>query len=202
MFNIDHDRNLGDLKPVMRELTESQIENVLYKVEESGLNVLLSPTSPEEAENFTGEDIELLLTSARLYFDVIILDLPKELNEISVSSLSNADHILYVVNLERPSIVRMQSVLDLLERYHLTKDDNVLLVVNKYSKSHDINLAELQRMSRFQVMGTITDNFKFLQGYINLGKPLLAEKKDKGKKGIPRDFINLTTAALQKLGGE
>jgi pilus assembly protein CpaE len=202
LLNIRHDRHLGDLKPVIRELTESQLNNVLCKLEESQLHILLSPNSPEESEQFHSEDIELLLFACRSYFDVIVLDLPKELNEISISALNNTDHIFYVVSLERPAIVRMQNVLDLLDRYHLIDDERVSIIVNRFSKKHDIGLTELQRMSRFRIQGTIADDFHQLQHFINLGLPWQQTKKQKVKRGPVKDLMELTTSALQLVGGE
>ncbi|RXT07834.1 AAA family ATPase [Ammoniphilus sp. CFH 90114] len=202
LFNINHSRHIGDLKPVIRELTESQVKNVIYRMEESGLHILLSPNSPEEAEQFKSEEIEMLLNACRLYFDVIILDIPKELNEISISALNGSDHIFYVVHLERPAIVNMQSVLDLLERYHVIKDDNVSVIVNRFNKQHDISLTELQKMTRFPVLGTVADDFKLLQPYINLGQPWYTDPKVKVKKGPVKSLLDLKNSTLAVIGGE
>ncbi|WP_126424947.1 AAA family ATPase [Brevibacillus marinus] len=201
LFNIRHDRHLGDLKPVIRELSEHQLNNVLYRMETTRLNLLLSPNSPEESENFSSEEIELLLFACRSCFDLVILDIPKELNEISVSALNNSDHIFYVAGLERPAIVRMQNVLDLLDRYHLIGDDNVSIIVNRFSRKHDIGLEELRRMSRFPILGTIADDFAQLQRCINLGLPWQQHAGQKVRKGPVLDLLKLTDATLQLVGG-
>lgn len=202
MFNITHDRNLGDLKSVIHELTESQVRNVLYRMEESGLSILLSPNNPQEAETFTGEDIELLLTACRQFFDLIVLDVSKELNDISVNAISQSDYLIYVANLERPAIVKMQKVLQLLDRYHLMKEDNIGIIVNRYSKKHDLTLDELEKMCKFPVLGTIADDYKHLQRYFNLGLPLLTDSNPKRAKGPAKDIHQLATAMLSRLGGE
>lgn len=200
LFNIEHNRNLGDLKPVIRELTGSQLMNVVYRME-SGLHVLLSPNSPEEAEQFTTEDIEMLIAASRLHFDVVVLDIPKELNEISITALGQSDYILYVVEAERPAIVNMQSVLDLLERYHLIRDNNVFLIVNKFSKMNDISLQELKRMIRFPILGTIADDYRTIQPYINLGIPWYTDPKLKIKKGPVKDLLDLEGSLQTLMGG-
>ncbi|MBO8165499.1 MAG: AAA family ATPase [Brevibacillus sp.] len=202
LLNIRHDRHLGDLKSVIHELTESQVNNVLYRMESSNLHVLLSPGSPEQSEHFKSEDIELLLFACRSYFDLVVLDIPKELNEVSISALTHSDHIFYVVTLERPAIVRMQGVLDLLERYQLLRDDNVSLIVNRFSKKHDIGLDELKRMTRFPVCGTIMDDFAQLQRPINLGLPWQQSPRQKLKRGPVKDLVQLSASALQRVGGE
>lgn len=201
LFNIRHDRHLGDLKPVIREMTETQLNHVLYRMETTRLHLLLSPNSPEESENFKSEEIELLLFTCRSCFDLVILDIPKELNEISVSALNNSDHIFYIAGLERPAIVRMQNVLDLLDRYHLINDNNVSIIVNRYSKKHDIGLEELERMSRFPILGTIADDYAQLQRCINLGLPWVQHAGQKVKKGPLLDLLKLTAATQKLVGG-
>ncbi|WP_068777503.1 AAA family ATPase [Paenibacillus sp. FJAT-26967] len=202
LFNLKHDRNIGDLKSVLQELTFSQLNNVISRTEASPLSILLSPNHPQEAEMFHSEDIELLLSACRQHFDCIILDVPKELNEISISALSQSDKILYVVNLERPSIVRMKDVLNILDRYHLLKEDIVALVVNKFSKKQDISLDDLGKMSSLPVISKISDDFKGLQSHFNLGEPLSFQLKDKKLKGPVRDLAGLTSDLLVAMGGD
>ncbi|WJH34652.1 AAA family ATPase [Paenibacillus sp. CC-CFT747] len=201
LLDVPHDRNLGDLKSVLKELTFSQLNNVLYRREDSPLSVLLSPAHPQDAENFGSDDIELLLTACRQHFDLIVLDVPKELNEVSISAISQTDLLLYVLQLDRPSIVRMQQVYNILERYHLVKDESVALVVNRFSKKNDVTLDDLQKMTLFPVWGTIADGMNGLQQLVNLGQLLHTKANDKGPKGPARDMYQLTSVVLQKVGG-
>lgn len=203
MFDIRFERNLGDLKSVLRELTFSQLNNVLYRLESSGLSILLSPSHPQEAENFNSEDIELLLSACGQHFDMIVLDLPKELNEVSISAISQSDHLLYVTNLERPAIVRMQSVLDILNRYHLVKEESLSLVINKYSKKQDVARSDLEKITTVPIIGAVSDDRKgTLQTNINLGRPLLTKPKEIGDKGPARDMYQLMTNLMARVGGE
>lgn len=203
LLNIHFERNLGDLKTVLRELTLNQISNVLYKVDSSGLQVLLSPSHPQEAEIFKSEDMELLFTACRQYFDYIVLDLPKELNEVSISALSQSDYVLYVINLDRPSIVRMQNVMDILDRYHLLNEDQLALVINKFSGKTDITVSDLTKMTSTPILGKVSDDRKHkLQTQVNLGQLLLNDAKVKGLKGPPKDILQLMNDLLLRLGGE
>ena len=203
LFDIRFDRNLGDLKSVLRELTFSQLDNVVYRMEPSGLSVLLSPNHPQEAENFRSDDIELLLAACRQHYDIIVLDLPNELNEVSISAISQCDLLLYILHLERPSIVRMNHVLDILNRYHLVREESVYLVINKYSKTQDISRSDLEKMTTLPILGTISEDRKGnLQTCINLGKPLLNKPKDKGEKGPPGELHQLMSEVLARMGGE
>jgi Flp pilus assembly protein, ATPase CpaE len=202
LMDIKHDRDIGDLKSVMKELTHSQINNVLYKREDSQLHVLISPKHPQEAEQFKGEDVEQIIKACRGHYDVIVLDIPKEMNEISIGALGQTSLLYYVTELDRPGISRMQNVLQLLDRYHLVKEDSIAIVVNRFSKKRDVQLEELRKMTAYPIAGTIADHFKAIQSYINLGEPLLKSRKDKGSKGPARDIWQLTNELLQRIGGD
>lgn len=201
LFSIaNHNRHLGNLKPVINELTEAQIRNVVYTMPDSKLHILLAPCSPEEAELFTSDDIESLLTSCRSYYDLVILDIPKELNEVSISGLNHTDYLFYVLRLERPSIVTMQNVLNLLERYHLVKAGSVGLIINRFDKKLDLGIDELQKMTQYPLIGTIKDDYKSIQSYINFGVPWYNELKRKSKKGPMRDLLMVKSTILSMVG--
>lgn len=200
MLNIKHNRNIGDLKGIINELTESQIKNVAYEMEKTNLEVLLSPNSPEDAENFTTDDIQMLLSACKRHYDLIVLDLPKELNEISISGLSNASQVFYTFCMERPSIERMQSVIDLFERYQLISENNLTLVINKHSKKQDITDSEMEKMSIPPIMGRITADHQRIGSAINLGIPLM-DGEVKEKKGPAKDIANLSVAIQELIGG-
>lgn len=204
-LDIQFERNLGDLKTVLQEITYSQLSNVLYKLESSGLHLLLSPAHPQEAENFTGEDIEMLFNACRQHFDYIILDLPRELNEVSISAISQTDELVYVLNLDRSSILSLKSVLDILDRYHLMDMSRISLVINKHSKKSDVTTADLEKIVNIPTIGSISEDLKGqLQMSANLGQPLLLERKDKlkGLKGPIKEFIELQAVLSSKEGGE
>jgi len=200
LLDIKHERDIGDLKSVIKELTLSQINNVLFKHEDSALHILLSPSNPQEAEHFKGDDIEAIIKACRDHYDAIILDIPKEMNEISVGALNQTSYLLYVTELDRPSIARMQSVLALLDRYHLVKEDRISLLVNRYSRKRDVGLDELKKMCSHPISGTVADHFKAIQSHINLGEPMLKHRKDKGAKGPARDIWHVTNELLKQMG--
>ncbi len=204
-LDIAFERNLGDLKSVLHELTFTQLSSVLYRVEASNLSLLLSPAHPQEAENFAGDDIELLFSVCRQHFDYIILDLPHELNEVSISAISQTDQLAYVLNLDRSSILSLKSVLDILDRYHLIDNSQLALIINKHSRRSDITRDDLEKIINLPVLGSISEDLKGqLQTSANLGLPLIMERQEKLKslKGTVKQFIELQAALTGREGGE
>lgn len=204
-LDIAFERNLGDLKSVLHELTFSQLSSVLYRVDSSNLNLLLSPAHPQEAENFTSDDMELLFSVCRQNFDYIILDLPHELNEVSISAISQTDQLAYVLNLDRASILSLKSVLNILDRYHLIDTSQIALILNKHSRRSDVTRDDLEKIINLPVLGSISEDLKGqLQTSANLGLPLIMERQEKLKslKGPIKQFIELQSALTGREGGE
>ncbi|QJC50772.1 AAA family ATPase [Paenibacillus albicereus] len=204
-LDIQAERDLGDLKSVLQELTYSQLNNVLYRLDPSGVQVLLSPAHPQEAETFGGTDMELLFGACRQHFDYIVLDLPKPLDEVSIAALNNADRVLYLLAVDRPSIVRMKHALDIIDRYHLTDPEQLSILVNRHSKKADVTLDDLAKMVSVPVIGVIPEDVKRgLQTRMNIGKPLHVEPgmKIKRMRGPLKEYAELAKRLLQEEGGE
>ncbi|MCM3749936.1 AAA family ATPase [Paenibacillus pasadenensis] len=204
-LDIQAERDLGDLKSVLQELTYSQLSNVLYKLEPSGVQVLLSPAHPQEAETFGGSDIELLFSACRQHFDYIVLDLPKSLDEISIAALNHADRVFYMLNVDRPSIVRMKHAFDIMDRYHLTDAEQLSILVNRHSKKADVTLDDLGKMVSVPVIGVIPEDNKMgIQSRMNVGKPLHVEPgmKIKRMRGPLKEYAELALKLFKEEGGE
>ena len=90
---------VADLVPVLDELSHDHLERVLF-VHPAGFRVLLGPPEPSLAAalppDYAPRAVELL----RLDHDVVILHLPRVLDEASRGALELADDVLVVVSLD------------------------------------------------------------------------------------------------------
>jgi pilus assembly protein CpaE len=90
---------VADLVPVLDELTQDHLERVLY-AHPAGFRALLGPPEPSLAAalpaEYAARAVELLRTEA----DVVILHLPRALDEACRGALELADEVLLVVSLD------------------------------------------------------------------------------------------------------
>lgn len=140
------DRDVVDL---LRDLdAATTLTPYLLHHAETGLNVLAPPREAAEAERLTPEDLSRVLVALRRRFETLVVDLPSQLDLMTLSALDLADRIWVVTQAVTPAVVSTGRLLALLDEVGLT--DRVRLVVNQYS-SYEGNLSEglvAQRLGR------------------------------------------------------
>lgn len=114
---MDGDLHFGDLRlqlgapddaPSILQLptshiTEDDLASVVYR-DRSGLDVLLAPSRMEEADMVTAREIDLVLRVARRVYDVVVVDAPPTMNDMTLGYLDRADVMINVVTPEPGSI--------------------------------------------------------------------------------------------------
>jgi pilus assembly protein CpaE len=131
-LNLEGERNLRSLGPVLQELDREAVNSVLQTTP-NGLRVLLPPTSPEDAEMFHVEDISALLLFFKRTSALTVVDTSGRLDAALVASAHDADLITIVTPPELPALRDTAKFLETLERLSVTKD-RVAVVVNHASR--------------------------------------------------------------------
>lgn len=189
-LDIQGQRNIIDLIPVIDELNINHFNNVVIALEQTGVEVLLGPANPELAESITEEHIASIFAKARKYYDFVVVDLPSEMNISSLSTLNLADQILYVTMPDSPSLYVMKSAFEIFAKCGLA-EEKISLVINRVSNKNDINVNDIAQLSHFPTIARIRSDFLANQTCINLGKPLFKSLQDKGMTRLARDILLL-----------
>lgn len=96
---------------------------------QSGIQVMLSSSSPEYAELIHPEHIDAILSSLRTEFDYIVLDMGVSIGDCTIAALETADTILLVVTEDIAALHDAKRSIKVLEA--LNQQDKIKLVVNK-----------------------------------------------------------------------
>ncbi|MFV2062723.1 MAG: AAA family ATPase [Chloroflexota bacterium] len=124
---VDGDLQYGDLRlllevpdsaPSMMQLptghiTEADLVPVLWR-DPSGIDVLLAPPRLEQADMITLAEVENVLGLLRRLYDVVVIDAPSTMDEMTLALLDGADAMLSIVTPERGAVrktVRCRQVL-------------------------------------------------------------------------------------------
>ncbi len=99
----------------------------------SGVSVLCSPSAPEFAEYVTPKHVEALVNQMRPFYDFIIVDLPSDLSECTLTALENSDHILMVSRLDISSFRAAKLAMGIFRT--LQQEEKVLFLINADYKS-------------------------------------------------------------------
>lgn len=190
-LDLPEAKSIFDLLPVINELNINHINNVKSWLEPTGVDILLAPADPEKASHFDGDKLELLLAALPHYYDYVVVDHPSELNVAGISALEKADHILYVVTPDSPSLYAMKASFNIFKGYQLPKKGQISVVVNRESNKNDININDIAALSDYPVIAQIRSDFQTVQSFVNIGKPLFGNSKDKSMSKLARDFLQM-----------
>ncbi len=114
---IDGDLQFSDLRGLLRvpdtapsilqlptdRIAESDLASVLWR-DPSGIDLLLAPPRVEQAEMITSRDLEKVISLLRRIYNVVIIDSPPAITDITLAYLDDADSIISVVTPDRGSV--------------------------------------------------------------------------------------------------
>jgi pilus assembly protein CpaE len=89
--------SLSDLAPVLDELTPEHLDRTLFS-HSRGFRTLLAP--PEPGEPMPAPGVAAVARLLRSSFDMVLLHLPRALDEATRAAVEESDRILVVVNLD------------------------------------------------------------------------------------------------------
>lgn len=139
----------------------------------SGINALLSPADPEQAETVTGAQVTAILQTLKKSYDYVVVDTCAYLNEVVVGTLEAADQVLVLVTQDLPALKHARLNIDILER--LNFHNKIKLVLNK-TRPDVLKPSELEKSLNFSLWHAVPDEEKIVLPSINRGMPfVLAE---------------------------
>jgi pilus assembly protein CpaE len=132
-FDADQEtRTLADLVPVLDELAGEHVEPVL-RDHAGGFRALVAPAAPDAAGGFGADQATALVKALKDLAEVVVLHLPRCLDDGIRGALESADQILVVVTLDVLAFRDARRALGLLDELGL--GSRVQLVINRAARS-------------------------------------------------------------------
>ena len=160
-------------------------------------SILAAPEDPAQAVEITPEHIEAVLGLAVTQYDFVLLDVGRPINTHSVKALDRADTIFPVLQAALPSIRNAKKMLQIFTSLGYTAD-KVELIVNRFEKSGEIDIAGIQRsLGKFSIH-TVANSYKRVAASINRGEPLMSSAPS---NPVARNLAEFACALSPKPGG-
>jgi pilus assembly protein CpaE len=185
MLNLYPSRTLANLVEEPPPWTCSLVQDYMIRHEESGVDVLLSPSRPEYAEIVAMEHVEQCLTLLREKYDFILVDTIPLFRNVELAILDASDRILIVTNLELSAVKDVKLCLDLMSNLNYPAE-KLLLVVNKgFPAVGGLSTDDVQAGLKREVSLVLPSAEKDVVESINKGKPFMlrpdADETDLGR---------------------
>jgi pilus assembly protein CpaE len=139
----------------------------------SGLKLL---TTLQEQLVLPGEvsidHLDKLLTLAISSYDLIFVDLPRQIDSVSATVLERADHVIIVVQQSLAHMRDAKRLVKILKSEFNLASKNIIIVVNRYDADAHMQIKDIQTTLEIQEVLTIPNDYEKVAQSTNLGIPL------------------------------
>lgn len=142
----------------------------------SNYEILAAPDDPAQSLQVKPEHLDAILNLAVNQYDFIILDVSKNLDDLTIKALDRAHNIFLVVQTLLPYVRNANRMMTVFRSLGY-QQDKVELLVNRFWKNGEIGLDDLRASLGISKMRTIPNGYKEVAKAINQGVPLATVSK-------------------------
>ena len=190
-LNIDASYTILDLVKNLKRIDPLFLDGSLVK-HISGIRVLAEPFYAEDARRITPADIDEILDVLAQSFDYVVVDTPKEFDDMLALVLDKANLILFITEMDVPSLKSAHRALELFERMGIY-DKKIRLILNRYVKSKLMTLESVEKALGVKVFWTLPNNYPVAIAAVNQG---LSIQECDPRSDIAKSYLGLTDAVL------
>lgn len=194
LLDLKPTATLADLKDYAAGMDRFVFEHALTR-HGSGVSLLASPRSPEDAAHVSPQCIREALNWARALFPYVVVDVGQPLHEDKLEALRPADVILLVFRLDYASLRNVKRELEHLERNGIERR-RVTLIVNRYGQAGELSASEAGKGLSTKLTYFLPDDPRAVNGANNKGIPVVLDSpRAKVSKSIVRLAASLDAVA-------
>jgi pilus assembly protein CpaE len=156
--------------------------------------LLAAPEDPIQAMEVRQEHIQALINLARNLYDIVILDVSRALDPVSIKALDNADLIFPVMQFTLPFIRDARRLLEVFRSLGYERE-KVHLIVNRFEKGGEIRMEDVERTLGQTVFWTIPNSFRAVAASVNQGIPINKLSKN---NPVTRSLNDMGKALVRK----
>jgi pilus assembly protein CpaE len=152
------------------------LKSVLVK-HDSGVDLLLAPTSPEEADLITPERFAAVLAMLRSIYDYVIVDVDKRLGDLALSILDHADEVQIVMTADLSCLKNVRLVLEALRKVGFDPK-RLKLVLNRSNAFTGVSVSAAEGALKREFETKIPNEYRIAISAQNTGSPFNYSKPD------------------------
>jgi pilus assembly protein CpaE len=195
MLNLSPQNTIAGLAQKSHTGIDAELlDQFLTKHPESGLQVLVAPSTPQYAESITVYTVEQVMETMRDRFDHIIVDTPSQLQDTTLAVLDAANTILLLTSLDLLALHKTRTALEMLRQ--LYTPEKIQIVLNRANSDVGITLEDVESVLGTSMRAAVPSDGKIVVTSVNEGKPFVIYNAG---TPIARRINNL---ALEILGRE
>jgi len=184
MVNAAHELHQLDAEMLDSLLTEHP----------TGLKVLAAPLEPAFADDITTAGLMQMLDLLQETYDYVVVDTASMLDELILSLIEKADHVLMVVDMDLPSVKNAKLALETLRLLKFSTQ-NVQLVMNRSNSKAKLDNKEIEGALKMEISAAVPSDAA-VPNSVNEGRPIV-ESDPKGK--VAKGFESVAELIVGKI---
>ena len=191
-LNLQASYTILDLVKNLKRIDPLLLEGSLVQ-HSSGVRVLAEPFRAEDASTIRVEDVEQILDTLVQSFDFVIVDIPKEFDDIVSLVLDKSHLILFITEMDVPSLKSTHRALEFLGRLGIY-ERKIRLLLNRYIKSKIMTLQSVEKTLGIKVFWTLPNDYPTAIAALNQG--LTIHEADP-RSDLARSYEGLADAVMK-----
>lgn len=209
---IDLDLAFGDVAISMQlEPTKSLVDAVSSaghldeKVDElvtnyhEGLDCILAPVVPGDAEKIPVSVVEEVLSAVRRRYDYVVIDTPAQFSEHVLAALDASHHHVLLTTAEIPAMKNLRLTLDMLDLLAYRHDARSI-VLNRSDARGGLGVGDVEKAIKCAIAAQVPASHD-VPASINRGVPIVDALPDHLVSRAIRDFANSVIAGESAIRG-
>ena len=174
-----HDRKAtSDIAEVARNLSRLDASFLSASTVQvtSNYEILAAPEDPAQSLQIKPEHLDAILNVAVNQYDFIILDVSKNLDDLTIKALDRAHNIFLVVQTMLPFVRNAHRMMSVFRSLGYPQE-KIELLINRFWKNGEIGLDDIRASLGVNKMRIIPNGYKEVAKAINQGVPLATVSK-------------------------
>jgi pilus assembly protein CpaE len=142
VLGVEPERTIYDLVTASGDLDGEKLRGYLG-TSSGGVDLLLAPVRPDQAEAVTAERLGEVIGVARTEFDVVIVDTPPAFTATAIAAVDQSAHAVIVGSLDLPGLKNMKVGMETLRLMDVDAD-RMTIVLNRADSKVGLNSADVK----------------------------------------------------------
>jgi len=187
MLNKNLRRTWSDISRFKSGELDMEILGSVISGHEAGLSFIAAPTFPDEGDFLRGETLTWAISILKEHYQYIVLDLPHDFSEISLSALDTADMVLMIAAPDMASVRASAAALDAYGKLGYPTE-KIKPVLNATFPRSSLAKEKVESALGMNFVASIPYVADMVLEAINLGRPLVLDKPKENISALLEDF--------------
>jgi len=193
VMGVAPDRTIYDLATAGGTIDAERLRGYTGRSRD-GVNVLLAPVRPDQADSVTGEHVTMILELARTTYDVVVVDTPPAFTPGTIAAIDQADLIVVLGSFDLPGLKNMKLGLETLQLMDVPPA-RILPVLNRANTKVGLLAADVAKvLGRAPEVAVPSD--RGVPQSVNAGRPIICAQPKSGPARSFRSIGDRVAAAL------